>query len=101
MQLCVVQKNQCVVFMTGHGHKVCAIGHFVKFGGGNAMHCNCTMLEECIFVAITSCILVGVHFPYPEHDHDPPFHSWVYHFVALETHHKILVSICIFHICNR
>jgi hypothetical protein len=60
--------------MTTHGHKDCAIGHFVKFGGGDAMHHNRTMLEECIFVAITSCVLVGVHLLYPKHDHDPPLY---------------------------
>jgi hypothetical protein len=36
------------------------------------MHHNHTMPEECIFVAITSCVLAGVHLIYPEHDHDPP-----------------------------
>jgi hypothetical protein len=35
--------------MTSHGHKNCAIDNFVKFGGGDAMHHNHTMLEECVF----------------------------------------------------
>jgi hypothetical protein len=36
------------------------------------MHHNHAMLEECIFVSITSCLLVSVHLPYPEPGHDPP-----------------------------
>jgi hypothetical protein len=51
--------------MTFHGSKNCAIDNFAKFGGGDAMHHNCAMLEECIFVSITSYFLVGVHLPYP------------------------------------
>jgi hypothetical protein len=38
--------------MTLHGCKDCVIGNFVKFGGGDAMHHNLTMLEEYIFVDI-------------------------------------------------
>jgi hypothetical protein len=60
---------------TTHGCKDYAIGNFVKFGGGNVMHHNCTMLEEYIYVAITFCVLAGVHLPYLEHDHGPPFHT--------------------------
>jgi len=75
VHLCVVQKNQCVVLMTSHGCKDFVIGNFVKFGSGDAMHHNCTVLEECISVVITSCVLVGAHLPYLEHDHDPPFHT--------------------------
>jgi hypothetical protein len=58
--------------MTTHGHKDCAIDHFVKFGGGDAMHHNCIVPKECISVDITSCVLVNVHLLYPEYDHDPP-----------------------------
>jgi hypothetical protein len=58
--------------MTSHGRKNCAINNFVKFGGGDVMHHNRAMLEECSFVSITSCLLVGVHFPYLELGHDPP-----------------------------
>jgi len=61
--------------MTSHGCKDFVIGNFVKFGSGDAMHHNCTVLEECISVVITSCVLVGAHLPYLEHDHDPPFHT--------------------------
>jgi hypothetical protein len=50
--------------MIVHECKNCVIANFVKFGGGDAMHHNRTMLEECIFVVITSCILVGAHLPY-------------------------------------
>jgi hypothetical protein len=57
-----------------HGRKDRAIRNFVKFGGGDVMHHNCTMPEKCIYVAITSCVLAGVHLPYLEHDHDLPFH---------------------------
>lgn len=75
MHLCVVQKNQCVVFMIAHGCKDCVIGNFVKFESGDAMHHNHTVFEECIYVVITSCVLVGAHFPYLEHDHDLPFRT--------------------------
>jgi hypothetical protein len=59
--------------MITHERKDCIIGHFVKFGGGDVVHHNHTMHEECISIAITSCVLVGVHLPYLEHDHDHPF----------------------------
>jgi hypothetical protein len=55
-----------------HGCKDCVIGHFVKFGGGDVVHHNRTMHEECISIAITSYVLVGVHLLYLEHDHDLP-----------------------------
>jgi len=61
--------------MTVHGCKDCVIGNFVKFGSGDAMLHNHTMFEECIFFVITSCVLVGAHLSYLEHDHDPPFRT--------------------------
>jgi len=58
--------------MTFHRRKNCAINNFVKFGGGDAMHHNRAMPKECIYVSITSCLLAGVHLPYPELGHNPP-----------------------------
>jgi hypothetical protein len=60
--------------MTSHGCNNCAIGNFVKFRGGDAMHFNHAMLEECISISITSCFLVGAHLPYLEPGHDPPLY---------------------------
>jgi hypothetical protein len=51
--------------MTFDGSKNCVIDNFVKFGVGNAMHHNFAMLEECIYVSITSYFLVGGHLSYP------------------------------------
>jgi hypothetical protein len=58
--------------MTFHGCKNCVIENFVKFGGGDAMHHNRAMPKECIYVSITSCLLVGAHLPYPKLGHDLP-----------------------------
>jgi len=58
--------------MTFHGGKNCAINNFVKFGGGDVMHHNWAMPKECVYVSITSYLLVGVHLPYLEPSHDPP-----------------------------
>jgi hypothetical protein len=67
------------------------------------MHHNRSMLEECIYLIITSCVLVGAHLSHFEHDHDPPFCMIdnAIGYIISKIHHKILIiSICIFHICN-
>lgn len=68
------QRNDEVVLLSFHGRKDCAIGNFVKFGGGATMHLNCAMLGECISIATSSCLLVGAHMPYLKLDHNPSFH---------------------------
>lgn len=103
VHLCIVQKKSICVLMIVHECKNCVIANFVKFGGGDAMHHNRTMLEECIYVVITSCILVGAHLPYLEHDHDLPFRmvNIAIGYIILKIHHKFLIiNKCIFHICK-
>jgi hypothetical protein len=51
--------------MTFHGSKNCAIDHFVKFGGGDAMQHNCAMPKKCIYISITSYLLASVNLAYP------------------------------------
>ncbi len=51
--------------MTFHGNNNSVIDYFIKFGGGDAMHDNCAMPEEYIYVSITPYFLPSVYFPYP------------------------------------
>jgi hypothetical protein len=51
--------------MIFHRNKNCAIKIFVKFGGGDVMHHDCAMPEECIYVSITSYFLASVDLPCP------------------------------------
>jgi hypothetical protein len=51
---CSIAKVICLVLLS-NGGKDCAIGDFVKFGGGVAQHHNLSMLEHCLFIGITSC----------------------------------------------
>jgi len=45
-----------------------AIGNFMKFGGGTIVHHNCSMLEEFLFVCITSCLIKGASLMFLEVD---------------------------------
>jgi hypothetical protein len=45
--------------------KIVRFDNFVKFGGGDAMHHNCAMSEECISISITSYFLANAHLPCP------------------------------------
>jgi hypothetical protein len=62
----------CILLESFVEGKDVAIGNFVKFGGGMALHHNSNMLKEFLYVGITSCLLVGVSLPILEVGHDPP-----------------------------
>ncbi len=46
----------------------------MKFGGGTVQHHNLSMLERCLSIGITSCLIRGAHLPIPNLEHDPPLH---------------------------
>jgi hypothetical protein len=46
----------------------------VKFGGGTTQHHNCSMLEDCLSVGITSCLIRGAHLPILHVKHVPPLY---------------------------
>jgi len=52
-----------------------AIGNFMKFGGGTIVHHNCSMLEEFLFVCITSRLIKGASLMFLEVDQDPPLYT--------------------------
>ncbi len=53
--------------------KACAIGNFVKFGSGGAIHHNNPITTNCLFVVVNSSTISSVALPFPKTNHDPPF----------------------------
>ncbi len=45
----------------------------MRLGGGTTQHHNLSMLEHCLSVGITSCLISGAHLLIPYLEHDPPF----------------------------
>jgi hypothetical protein len=49
-----------------------ALGNFVKFGVGRAIHHGRSMSAIFPSIAIMNSLLKGVHLPCPNSSHDPP-----------------------------
>jgi hypothetical protein len=48
----------------------------VKLGGGATQHHNLSMLEHCLSVGITSCLISGAHLLIPYLEHDLPLYTF-------------------------
>ncbi len=49
----------------------------MKFGGEAVQHHNLSMLEHCLFIGITSCLIRGAHLSILNLEHDPPLRTIV------------------------
>jgi len=69
---CSTRKNGHIVLLIKVGNKGCAIGNFIKFGGGGTLHQNKTMACDYILVVISLDLETIIALQYPLFDHDPP-----------------------------